>query len=218
MQRIPEPELMDDEAQVSAYAQADFSEPNGLFMRQLKTCVDPAGFDGVALDLGCGPGNISALFIEAFPLARLDAVDGSEAMLAYAANSIPAEWFERIRFILADLRTGSLDRNDYRLIFSNSLLHHLSEPDVLWQWIKRYASEGATVAIMDLLRPESVEQAQQCVERYAANEPEILRRDFYRSLLAAFSLEEIEAQLETAGLNCHVERVSDRHVFIRGVV
>ena len=71
---------------------------------------------------------------------------------------------------------------------------------------------------MDLLRPDSRERAQQLVDCYAANEPDVLRRDFYNSLLAAYRLEEISAQLAAAGLALalRVEVVSDRHFIAFG--
>ena len=58
MQRIPEPELMDEFDQARAYAAADFSEPNERFV-ELFLATFP-GFDrGTILDLGCGPGDIA---------------------------------------------------------------------------------------------------------------------------------------------------------------
>ena len=40
MQRILEPELMEDESQVRAYALADFSEPHDRFIQRLKALVE----------------------------------------------------------------------------------------------------------------------------------------------------------------------------------
>ena len=71
---------------------------------------------------------------------------------------------------------------------------------------------------MDLLRPANLAVAQKMVQDYTANEPDILQRDFYHSLLAAFSLEEISTQLAKADLQLHLEQISDRHVFITGVI
>ena len=48
--------------------------------------------------------------------------------------------------------------------------------------------------------------------RYSRDEPEVLRRDFYNSLLAAYRPEEVREQLDRAGLKrLRVEAVSDRH-------
>jgi hypothetical protein len=70
---------------------------------------------------------------------------------------------------------------------------------------------------MDLLRPDTREQAAQLVEQYAQNEPEILRRDFFNSLLAAYRLDEVTAQLHQAGLSqLQVKVVSDRHFIVWG--
>lgn len=70
---------------------------------------------------------------------------------------------------------------------------------------------------MDLFRPDSNKQANEIVEKYAGEEAEILKTDFYNSLLAAFSPEEVHQQLQDAGLtNMQIETVSDRHLLIHG--
>jgi hypothetical protein len=69
---------------------------------------------------------------------------------------------------------------------------------------------------MDLRRPDSRERAGALVQEYAAAEPEILRRDFFNSLLAAFRPEEITQQLAQAGLALRVEAAGDRHVIVHG--
>ena len=51
---------------------------------------------------------------------------------------------------------------------SNSLLHHLHEPGVLWESIKQVAAPGCVVVIHDLRRPNGEEELQQLVESYAA--------------------------------------------------
>lgn len=218
MQRTLEPELMEDEAQVRAYAEADFSAPHQQFIDRLLEIVAPEDFDSPALDLGCGSGDISRRFVEAYPLSRLDAVDGSKPMLDYAKSTIAGELRRRINFIHGKLPDVRLPDAGYDLIFSNSLLHHLPEPQVLWQFIKHYARPGARVAVMDLLRPGTIEEAKTKVECHAASEPEILQHDFYHSLLAAFTLDEINEQLHEAGLDFSVAQVSDRHAFITGLI
>ena len=71
---------------------------------------------------------------------------------------------------------------------------------------------------MDLLRPSSREDARALVEQYAAEEPEILRVDFFNSLLAAYRLDEVENQLGAAGFeHLHLEVVTDRHFIVWGL-
>jgi len=218
MKRILEPELMVDEHQVKAYAQADFESPHQDFMRRLSTWINEPHFSGTALDLGCGPGDISFRFAKAFPLSKIHAVDGSQPMLNAALAALNTDLAPRLHFIHGLLPDVILPQPDYEIIFSNSLLHHLPDPQVLWQTLKNYARPGTRIIIMDLLRPANLALAQKMVKDYTANEPEILQRDFYHSLLAAFSLEEISTQLVQADLKLHFEQISDRHVFITGVI
>ncbi|MBM4207470.1 MAG: class I SAM-dependent methyltransferase [Gammaproteobacteria bacterium] len=217
MQRILEPELMEDFEQVKAYAEADFAEPHNDFIGRLQTVFANPAFDGAVLDLGCGPGDVTKRFASAFPLCRIDAVDGSKPMLDYAINAINAQIKQRINFIHGRLPDVSL-LNRYGVIYSNSLLHHLPDPAVLWQTIKKHAQSGAVVVVMDLLRPESQEAAKNMVNTYATNEPDILQRDFYNSLLAAFTINEIKEQLDAAGMPLMASQISDRHVFISGTL
>jgi ubiquinone/menaquinone biosynthesis C-methylase UbiE len=216
MDRHPETELMEDPEQVKAYAEADFSVPHQQFVDRLRDFIAEPDFNGIALDLGCGPGDISLRFARAFPFSRIDAVDGSRAMLDYALN-YTASLGNRIRLIHGRLPFVALPERFYAIIFSNSLLHHLPDPQILWQTIKNAAQPGTRIAVMDLLRPASLEAAMALVETYAASEPDILRRDFYHSLQAAFTLEEIRDQLEQAELPLNIEQISDRHVLITGV-
>jgi hypothetical protein len=102
---------------------------------------------------------------------------------------------------------------------SNSLLHHMPRPEVFWSEVARLGREGAAVLVMDLHRPESVERAREIVEAYSGGEPEVLKRDFFHSLCAAFTLAEVEAQLREARLgDLHGELVSDRHWAVSGVL
>jgi trans-aconitate 2-methyltransferase len=65
MQRTPEPELMEEAAQVKAYAAADFSASDGAVVERLAALASAAGINldttpgALLVDLGCGPGNIS---------------------------------------------------------------------------------------------------------------------------------------------------------------
>jgi ubiquinone/menaquinone biosynthesis C-methylase UbiE len=216
MDRQPEPELMEDPEQVKAYAEADFSLPHQQFVDRLWDFIHEPAFNGIALDLGCGPCDISLRFAKAFPFSRIDAVDGSRAMLNYAATRMACVG-NRIRLIQGRL-PFVLPERFYEIIFSNSLLHHLPDPQILWQTVKQAAKPGTRVAVMDLLRPPSREAASALVDAYAGDEPDVLRHDFYHSLLAAFTLEEIRDQLQTADLALNAEQISDRHVFIKGVM
>jgi SAM-dependent methyltransferase len=215
MKRRPEPELMDEAEQSLAYAQADFSEPNELFMRLLRE-LDPGELAGKrALDLGCGPADIVVRFLKAYPKAECDALDGSAPMLEHARRALDVlpGLAARCRLLHDVLPSMILRPGAYDLVLSNSLLHHLHEPQVLWRTIRDAAKPGAIVLVMDLMRPPSPVWAEALVSTYAADAPEVLRRDFRNSLFAAFEPREVSAQLAEAGLGgLEVGVVSDRHL------
>jgi hypothetical protein len=57
------------------------------------------------------------------------------------------------------------------------------------------------------------------VAREAGGEPEILQRDFFYSLCAAYTPDEVRAQLASAGLaHFAFESVSDRHWIAYGAL
>ena len=215
LERIPEPELMLDNEQARAYAEADFSEAHERFVELLVERLPSLPGKGRALDLGCGPGDISFRFLERFPGWSVDAIDASPAMLTLAVERAKREGLAgRIDFHEALLPVESLPRDSFELCFSNSLLHHLPDPSILWSAIGQ-ASPSHGVFVMDLFSPGSLEEAQALVDRHAAQEPEVLKVDFFNSLLAAYRLEEIEDQLVDAGLSSlNAEKVSDRHVIV----
>ncbi len=214
MQRIPEPELMLDDEQVRAYAEADFGEPHSHFMELLRSRFDDLPESGLALDLGCGPGDISRRFAMAFPGWRVNGIDGSATMVAAAREMTPDELPVRYQAVL--LPAPATDR--YDLIFTNSLLHHLADPAVLWATIRDWSNPGCKVFVMDLLRPDDRATAEAFVAQYAADEPAVLQEDFLNSLLAAYEEAEITGQCREAGLPLCVEVVSDRHVIAWGDV
>jgi len=219
MQRIPEPdELMDDAEQALAYARADFSEANGLFVGLLEGQV-AGGLIGRLLDLGCGPADIPLALTRRHPGLQVDAVDAAPAMLDLAQQNIEAagEPGQRIALMCEYLPCPHLAEHGYDFVASNSLLHHLADPAVMWQTVARCARDGAHVLVMDLARPPSELAVDALVETYAIDEAEVLRRDFRNSLFAAYTPAEVEAQLRSAGLEgLRVARVSDRHLAVSG--
>ncbi len=219
MERIPEPELMDDDAQARAYAEADFQTPHSRFIALFRERFPAYRGEGWVLDLGCGPADIALRFARAYPACRVLGLDAASAMLRYGERAVQAaELAGRVTLMEGYLPGATLPRPRYEVAISNSLLHHLARPAVLWDALRAHAEAGAPVFVMDLMRPASRAQAQAMVDEYAAGEPPVLRHDFFHSLLAAYRPDEVRAQLAAAGLAevLQVEAVSDRHLVAWG--
>ena len=218
MPRVLEPELMDDPEQALVYARADFEKENQGFVDCFCEYF-PEFTEGHILDLGCGPGDIPVRFARALPSCRITGVDASEPMIGLAGVAVKqAGLADRITFRCERFQAVSLVEPGDAAV-SNSLLHHVPNPLQFWYRLRQLVKPGSPVLVMDLLRPDSPEEAQAIVDRYAAKEPEILRRDFYRSLMAAFTEDEVAAQLAELNLSrLIIDVVDDRHWVVSGII
>ena len=216
MERVLEPELMDDPEQALAYARADFEKENQGFVNRFLECY-PEFTEGHILDLGCGPADIPVRLARALPGCRITAVDGSPAMIKLAEETVRAAGLAG-RISLRCERLQSLDLAEPAdAVVSNSLTHHIPNPLQFWFAIKRLAKPGSPVLVMDLYRPDSPEAAQEIVDLYAADESPVLRRDFYNSLLAALSEDEVASHLAEINLSrLLIDVVDDRHWIVAG--
>jgi ubiquinone/menaquinone biosynthesis C-methylase UbiE len=215
MERTPEPELMEDVIQARAYAQADFSESNQWFVDHLVAALVPTPQQVV--DFGCGPADVLIRLARARPELHVTGIDGSAAMIALARAAVGAAGLEHQVHLIEGYIPGTPSAaHCYDVVLSKDFLHHLPDPSVLWQETARVGKAGAVVYVMDLTRPASAADARAIVASVAPNEQPILKEDFFNSLLAAFTLGEVEEQLRVAGLDLRVEQVSDRHMLIAG--
>ncbi|MGW0598632.1 trans-aconitate 2-methyltransferase [Streptomyces sp. NPDC002776] len=89
-------------------------------------------------DLGCGPGNVTAVLTERWPTARVTGYDNSPEMLAHArAHAGP-----RLDFAHADIRTWT-PTEPYDLIVSNAALQWIpGHADRFGDWIDALAPGG----------------------------------------------------------------------------
>ena len=218
MNRTPEPELMLEPEQAVAYANADFAEAHARFVDLFADRLRGRVIRGATLDLGCGPGDVACRFAERFPDTVVYGVDGSEAMLKAGENlPLRRRLGSRVRLLHRLLPTTDLPLERFDIVISNSLLHHLEDPMVLWRSAIRHGSPGAPVFVMDLKRPENEEEVDRLVQLYTSDEPEVLRKDFRNSLHAAYTAPEVALQLRDARLETlHIEVVTDRHLIVWG--
>ncbi|HOJ33130.1 MAG TPA: class I SAM-dependent methyltransferase [Candidatus Hydrogenedentes bacterium] len=214
MIRVPEPERMDLPSEAEAYAAADFSDVNQAFVERLLVLTQPRK-TAVALDLGTGPADIPNRLTPLCPGWRIVAVDASYAMLRIAGTRCS----KAVALVLADAKTLPFPDNSFNIVFSNSILHHINEVSLFWKELHRIAAQKCLIFLRDLFRPSSKEEAWTIVQKYSGNESQTLKEEFFRSLLAAYTPQEVRQQLQTAGLSdLVVDLASDRHMDIWGII
>jgi ubiquinone/menaquinone biosynthesis C-methylase UbiE len=163
--RVPEPEVMDDSADVEAYAsaaaQAHLDKIDDTFVEHALRLV-PGKEAGRALDIGTGPGQIVLKLARRLPGWTFIGVDhapnmigqtlanlGSADLGASAADALAA----RVEFSVADGNGLAFPGASFDLVMSNSVLHHLADPQRVFSEIARVAKPGAAILIRDLRRP-----------------------------------------------------------------
>lgn len=204
MHRIVEPELMLSEEQALAFASANRDYGITGILELYRTHINLS--HGKIIDLGSGPGQLLVALKDAYPNLTIVGYDGSYEMVKVAQNIVAGK-----ASVIHSLFDQIIDTAD--CVMSSNTLHHIHNPSTFWDSIKRISSR---CLVFDLVRPRTVEHAKQIVDFYAPGESEVFKTDFYNSLLAAFSVEELEEQIK--GTNLKLEIIQSQHEFARCVV
>lgn len=222
--RTPEPEVMEAMSEAIAYDRMDHSGVNRVFVDDLLTAWDEfappstpeceseqEGFIEV-VDLGTGTAQIPIELCTQHSAIGVLAVDASANMLEVAMQNIDIAGFrEQIRIACHD--AGELsDLGTFDIVMSNSLVHHLHQPQRLFARLKSLASGKTLFFLRDLLRPQTSDEVEALVTQYAGEEEAEAQRMFRESLHAALTVDEVEELVVSAGFEAgNVKQTSDRH-------
>src|SRR5688572_29208747 len=97
--RVPEPELMDDDSEVEAYAgaaaQAYLEAIDRSFVRHIEGLVPAPRIETArVLDVGCGPGQILVMMKQRWPGMKIVGLDAGPAMIEKARRDAIAAGVE----------------------------------------------------------------------------------------------------------------------------
>jgi ubiquinone/menaquinone biosynthesis C-methylase UbiE len=210
LERVLEQEVMDSEQDAQEYETFDNSAVNEQFVAR---ALELAPVTGTVLDMGTGPGDIAILLAQRASGLRIVAIDLGEHMLAAARAKVRrAGLSDRIEITRADVKSTGLTRASFDMVISNSLVHHIPEPESFFAEMKRLARPDAAFFIKDLHRPATEGEHHRLVDTYAKGCTPYQRQTFSDSLRAGLIVSEVQAicaRLDLPGLN--VCRSSDRH-------
>jgi SAM-dependent methyltransferase len=208
LNRVPEPEVMDDAGEVESYnsgaATRHLDRIDSTFVEHLLRLLPtihpasvhtPASSTSVpawALDVGTGPGQIPVKILSRLPNLRFIGLDRSPNMLAQARNNAESAGVAgRFCCLVGDGHSLSFPDHSFDLVISNSVLHHARSPVNLLREIFRVAAPGAPVLIRDLRRPARPLLAWH-LWRHGRYYSGLMRQLFNDSVRAAYTLDELQ--------------------------
>ncbi|MFI0037442.1 class I SAM-dependent methyltransferase [Streptomyces mutabilis] len=130
-------------------AQAELYTP--LYRQAMTWLAREVTDPGLVVDVGSGPGVVSCLFADAFPGARVVAVDGAAPLLERARDRAARQGAaDRFGTLAGDL-PGVLDELDYPadLMWASQSLHHLGDQRAAVAALAGHLAPGGTLAVLE---------------------------------------------------------------------
>ncbi|WP_406202714.1 methyltransferase domain-containing protein [Kitasatospora sp. NBC_01560] len=103
------------------------------------------------LDVGCGPGTITADLAELVgPGGRVVAVDTSAEVLEAAAAHIEARGLSNVAFEVADVHALPYADGEFDVVHAHQVLQHVADPVAALREMRRVTAQGGVVAARDV--------------------------------------------------------------------
>ncbi|MFJ7995853.1 methyltransferase domain-containing protein [Streptomyces sp. NPDC096310] len=101
------------------------------------------------LDVGCGPGTITADLAALVAPGTVTAVDTSEAVLDTARATAEAAGVTNVRFAVADVHSLDFPDDSFDIVHAHQVLQHVGDPVRALGEMRRVCRPGGTVAARD---------------------------------------------------------------------
>ncbi len=204
---------MDTPEEATAYDAMDHAQVNAAFVDRLVAL----GARGRMLDIGTGPGHIPLLVAERLADCTLVAVDLAPAMLTIARRKLDASPHKaRIALQIGDAKALPLPDSSFDAVFSNTILHHMTDPRPFLREAARVLRPGGVLLIRDLYRPDSDDEVDRLVATHAPTAGPVGQALLRASLRAAFTPAELRTLADECGLTAASLVIdSDRHMSLQ---
>jgi len=218
LERVLEPEVMDDPLEAADYDAMDHAAVNAAFAADFLTAASAAGVDladpaAEVLDVGTGTAQIPIELGRRHALIRVVGIDLAENMLALGRRNVAEAGLEtQIKLERVDAKRLPFIDRQFAAVISNSIVHHIPEPRETLAEARRVTRLGGLIFFRDLLRPLDEATVRQLVETYAVGANGHQHALFEASLRAALNLDEIRALVGELGFDpVQVRQTTDRH-------
>ncbi|WP_405603554.1 methyltransferase domain-containing protein [Streptomyces sp. NBC_01410] len=101
------------------------------------------------LDVGCGPGTITADLAELVAPGRVTAVDAAEDVLVQARETAAGRGLDNIRFEIADVHALDHPDDSFDVVHAHQVLQHVGDPVQALREMRRVCRPGGIVAARD---------------------------------------------------------------------
>ncbi|MET7934392.1 methyltransferase domain-containing protein [Streptomyces sp. NPDC005322] len=101
------------------------------------------------LDIGCGPGTITADLAELVPQGQVTGVDREGAVLERARSFTEARGLTNVRFAVADVHDLDFPDDSFCVVHAHQVLQHVGDPVGALREMRRVCAPGGTVAVRD---------------------------------------------------------------------
>ncbi|MEV6262739.1 methyltransferase domain-containing protein [Streptomyces sp. NPDC051784] len=101
------------------------------------------------LDVGCGPGTITADLAALVAPGRVTGVDANSAVLEQAASAAAEHGLDNVEFTTADVHSLDFPDNSFDVVHAHQVLQHVGDPVQALREMRRVCRPGGVVAARD---------------------------------------------------------------------
>lgn len=131
--------------------------PSVLRSHTWRTATNSAGYllehlhqEMKVLDIGCGPGTITADLAALVPKGHVTALDRADEVLAQARNTATHRGLKNLDFVVGDVHALAFPDSSFDVVHAHQVLQHVGDPVQALREMHRVAKKpGGIIAVRD---------------------------------------------------------------------
>ncbi|MEU4209480.1 class I SAM-dependent methyltransferase [Streptomyces sp. NPDC026206] len=103
------------------------------------------------LDIGCGPGSITADLAALVPRGEVTGLDAAAGILEQARAAVRERGLDNVRFATGDVRALDFPDGSFDVVHAHQVLQYLDDPVAALREMRRVCRPGGVVAVRDVV-------------------------------------------------------------------